>query len=243
MTRARLLRVLLVAACCAVLGFVFGRYHRASLRSHGPPWPGATQVHVPHLRGVITLDGDTDDSGWRGPTLRTGAFVGQDGVTAVHPHSEARIVWGDGFLYLNLYAADEDIRAIGRTPDSLAEGEDVFHLIFTDATTERVFDINPLGVITDGIRPRGTSEAPDLSWNSHAHVSHELDGTPNLPTDDDEEWVLEMAIPLESLELSGKAGEQIGLSMRRCDTPRNGKRVCGSWGEVGRHNVLVLDPS
>jgi hypothetical protein len=239
--RTRLLRVLLVASCCAVLGFAYARHRRAASRSQAPPWPDATPAHVPHVRGTITLDGDTDDSGWRGPTLRTGGFVGQDGVATVHPHSEARIVWGDGFLYMNLYAADEDIRATGSGPDSLAEGEDYFHLIFTDATTERVLDVNPLGFVTDGIRPRGTSQAPDRSWDSHTHVSHELDGTPNLPTDNDEEWVLEMAVPLESLGLSGKAGEQIGLSMHRCDTTHKGQRVCGSWGEVGRHKVLVLD--
>ncbi len=241
MTRARLLRVLLVALCCAVLGFAYARSRRATSRGQAPPWPDAMLVHVPHVRGSITLDGDTDDSGWRGPTLRTGAFVAQDGITAVHPHSEARIVWGDGFLYMNLYAADEDIRALGRTPDSLAPGEDFFHLIFTDTTTERVIDVNPLGVVTDGMRPRGANQDPDRAWDSHAHVSHELDGTPNQPTDNDEEWALEMAIPFESLGLTGKPGEQIGLSMRRCDTPHSGRRVCGAWGEVGLHKVLVLD--
>jgi len=68
-----------------------------------------------------------------------------------------------------------------------------------------------------------------------------LDGTPNHPEDNDEEWVLEIAIPLESLGLNGAPGERIGLSMHRCDTTHRGKRVCGAWGETGPHDVLVLD--
>jgi hypothetical protein len=238
---ARLVRLLLAAGCCAVLGFLFVRDRRSRLSSQPAVWQGASVVHVPHVKGTVTLDGDTDDTGWRGPTLRTGAFVGLDGVTAVHPHSEARIVWGDGFLYLNLYAADEDIRALGKRPDSLTPEEDSFHLAFTDAASERVFDINPIGVVTDGIRARGANDAPNLAWESHAHVSHELDGTLNQPKDNDEEWVLEMAVPFESLGLRGQPGARIGLSMHRCDTPRGGKRVCGAWGEIGPQKVLVFD--
>ncbi len=238
--RSRLPRLVLAAVACALVGFLVTRY-RASLRDHGPPWPDASVAHVPHLRASITLDGDTDDPGWQGPSLRTGAFVGQDGLSAVHPHSEARLLWGNGFLYLNLYAADEDIRAVGKIPDSLSPDEDSFHLVFTDATSERIFDINPLGVLTDAIRPRGSQEPPDRSWSSGTHISHELDGTPNQPRDNDEEWVLEVAIPFESLGLRGSAGERIGLSMSRCDTPHGGGRVCGAWGEAPPRRVLVLD--
>ena len=195
---------------------------------------------MPHVHGSITLDGDTDDSGWRGPTARTGAFLGQDGVTPVHPHSEARIVWGDGFLYLNLYAADEDIRAVG-TADALSPAEDMFHLVFDDGTAQRIIDVNPLGTVADALGAAGAATPPDYSWNSHLHASHELDGTPNRSDDNDEEWVLELAIPLESLGLEGKAGQRVGLSMRRCDTPHDGARICGSWGESGGQKTLVLD--
>jgi len=240
-TLSRPLRLAL-AAVGGVIGFLAARHARHAPRSQPPPWPDAALAHVPHLTGAISLDGDTDDPGWRGATLRTGPFVAEDGVTAVHPHSEARVLWGDGFLYLNLYAADEDIRALGKGPDSLSPDEDSFHLVFTDAATERVFDINPLGVITDGVRPRGATTPPDRAWDGHAHVSHELDGTPNVPGDNDEEWVLEMAIPLESLGLRGEPGERIGLSMGRCDTPHRGPRVCAGWGEAGKHKLLVLDP-
>jgi hypothetical protein len=235
------LRVIAAVSVSAAIGFLAARHRLGGRGATSVLWPGAKELHVPHVQGSITLDGDTDDSGWRGPTARTGPFVRDDGVTPAHPHSEARIVWGDGFLYLNLYAADEDIRAIGTTPDSLSPEEDSFHLVFTDATLERIIDVNPLGIITDAIHPVGSSALPDLSWDSHLHVSHELDGTPNKPHDNDEEWVLEIAIPFESLGITGKPGERLGFAMHRCDTPHDGKRVCGSWGETAAHAVLVLE--
>ena len=108
------IRLVAVALLCGLVGFVVAR-RRASPQSWGPIWPDAVEARVPHATGMISLDGDTDDPGWKGPTLRTGAFVGRDGA-AVHPHSEARVVWGDGFLYMNLYAADEDIQVRGRPP-------------------------------------------------------------------------------------------------------------------------------
>ena len=237
---SRSVRLILAALVFAILAFLVARHRRAAQGT--PIWPDATLVALPHAHGSIALDGDTDDPGWRGPTLRTGPWVAADGVTPVHPESEARLVWGDGFLYLNLYAADEDIRAAGRTQDSLSPEEDSFHLVFTDVTTERVFDFNPLGVVTDAIGPRGRGAPHERAWDAHVHVSHEADGTPNKPDDNDEEWVLEVAIPFESLGLTGAAGERIGLAMERCDTPHRGKRVCGGWGEGNAHKVLVLEP-
>src|SRR5580693_1479819 len=69
----------------------------------------APVLHVPHTPGSITLDGDTDDPGWTRPPgpARTGPFVVENGAQA-RPYSNARLLWGDGHLYLSLYAADED---------------------------------------------------------------------------------------------------------------------------------------
>ena len=151
------------------------------------------------------------------------------------------MVWGDGFLYLNLYAADEDIRASETGRDGMTADDDFFHLVFSDGTMERVIDINALGVTSETVRVRGPSGGVARPWTSGTHVSHELDGTPNHPGDSDEEWVLEVAIPFEALALRGEPGVRIGLAMRRCDTPRHGSRVCGSWGEDGAPRTLILD--
>ena len=58
-----------------------------------------------------------------------------------------------------------------------------------------------------------------------------MDGTLNQPKDRDEEWAIELAIPLESLGMKGEPGESIGLSLSRCDTLHGASPVCAGWGE------------
>jgi hypothetical protein len=198
------------------------------------------ELHVPHAAGAIFLDGDMDDPGWlRANPARTNAFVLADGTHA-RPYSDARLVWGDDALYIALYAADQDIRATRTDADSPLWLEDSFHLVFAEGEGERTIDVSPMGAVTDAMRRR--DGALDYAWSSGTHVSREVDGTPNDPRDDDEEWVLELAIPLDALGLTGEAGERIAFAVRRCDTPKHAARVCASWGggEKGE-GVLVLD--
>jgi Carbohydrate family 9 binding domain-like len=237
-----------VAGCAAIaVSIFFGARFIAT--SHGAPeWkppPGARvlELHVPHAKGNIMLDGDMDDPGWLGPIARTNAFIGEDGVNPARPYSDTRLVWGDGHLYLALYAADEDIRATHAEPDGPIWIDDSFHLLFDHGGAERVFDVSPLGVLTDATRSAapGLVKPFDYTWESGAHISKELDGTLNDPSDDDEEWVIEMAIPFEALGLKGEPGERIGFSVRRCDTPKSRRRACGQWGAGAERGVLVLD--
>jgi hypothetical protein len=244
------MKLTLAAGAALAVGGFFGARCVASSKAHAPapttaPSPLAAassatpnELRVPHLKGAITLDGDLDDTGWLGPLARTGAFVGDDG-TAARPYSDARITWGDGHLYLALYAADEDVRDAKRSPDGPTWLDDSFHIVFTRGDETSVIDISATGVVTDARKSHG--KELDFSWQSGLHVSTELDGTINHPEDDDEEWSLEIALPLESLGLKGKRGESLGLSLRRCDTPKRGSRTCGTWGEADHPGVLVLD--
>jgi hypothetical protein len=203
----------------------------------------APVLHIPHTPGSITLDGDTDDQGWTQPPgpARTGPFLLPNGVVA-RPNSNARLVWGDGHLYLSLFAADEDIRTRTDQPDGPLWLDDYFHLVFVRGSVEYAIDVSPRGVVTDAVRKSGG--VFDYSWSSGAHVSPELDGTLNNDKDMDEEWVIEMAIPFESLGLKGESGERIGFSVTRCDTPKEMLRICAGWGEVSADSALgtiVLD--
>jgi hypothetical protein len=197
----------------------------SSMAAHAGP-----VLHIPHLPGSITLDGDTDDPGWTQPPgpARTGAFVLASGVVA-RPYSDTRLVWGDDHLYLSLYAADEDIETRTDQPDGPLWLDDYFRLSFVRGDVEYAIDVSPRGVVTDAVRRSGG--AFDYSWSSGVHLSPELDGTINDPRNMDEEWVIEMALPFESLGLKGESGETIGLSVVRCDTPKGSPRVCAGWGE------------
>jgi hypothetical protein len=193
-------------------------------------------IEVPRAAGEIKVDGELEDRGWSGPIGRTGAFTTEGHPT--HPYSDARFVHRNGQLFVILYAADEDIRATGARHDEPLYGTDAFQLTLRTANGEFLIDVSSAGVVTDARRlPSG---ALDFAWESHARVAVDRDGTTNDPSDQDEEWVVEMAIPLDAIGLTGRAGERIGLDVRRCDdVPRVG-RVCGGWGPTGHGGALVL---
>ncbi|MEZ4225454.1 MAG: carbohydrate-binding family 9-like protein [Polyangiaceae bacterium] len=242
-----LLAALLVAAALASRGRdgePSGALPSASpvaLLSHGGALPSASPaalpshaLHVPRAAASIQLDGKVDD--WQGVHAMTGNFVSVDGRNA--PDSEARLLWREGALYLLLYAADRDIRSSVHTHDAPLWPEDAFKITFRTAgeARARVIYVSPNGTLTDQIQ---IGERVDPSWESKARVGHDLDGTPNDASDEDEEWKIELAIPLASLGLRGVAGESLSLSIRRCDVPKGADRRCAAWGEP--EGAIVLE--
>jgi hypothetical protein len=197
---------------------------------------------VPHATRPIVLDGQLTDPAWLEESVRTGPFVESDGSLLAHQYSEARFLWGDGQLYVGLYASDEDIRATHQAQDSQVWRDDAFRLAFDDGPREYLFDVSPLGAMADGLRVKTSAKAGfDYTWNSQVRVAHELEGTPNDPSNNDEEWVVELAIPLASLGLKGTRGERIAAWIGRCDVAKGQPRTCGDWGRTHGRGVLVLD--
>jgi hypothetical protein len=206
-------RVVFALGAIAVLGaagFLLAKRVAAS----GYPASGAAQapaLRVPRFPADPTFDGELVEAPWRA-SARTGTFLAPGGTPA-RPYSDARFGWRDGELYVGLYAADEEIAS-----------RDSFHLTFTTKGGVRTMDVSPLGVVSsDG-------------WAQGARVGHDLDGTLDAPNDDDEEWVIEMALPLAPLGLRGAPSEEIRVAIERCDTFHSGARGCGAW--IG---VLVLE--
>jgi hypothetical protein len=107
------------------------------------------------------------------------------------PSSEVRFVRGARELYVALYAADEDI-----------EPGDAFDLRVGSARVR----VDAAGHVTP----------PDVV----AKVGLD-EGTLGDAHDDDEEWVVELALPL------APAGTPVTAS--RCDVPKDGIERCGSW--------------
>jgi hypothetical protein len=163
---------------------------------------GERVLVVPHGGGGVVVDGDADDGAWTaspGPA-RTGLLVGPSGER-VTPASEARLLWGDGHLYVLLYAADEDIRSRG----------DFFHLTLTREPGPPgafAFDVAPAGTTPDGV-----------------HLAREIDGTIDDARDRDEEWVVEMAVPLALAGIEARRGEAFGFSVRRGEAAWAGRVV------------------
>ena len=108
------------------------------------------------------------------------------------PVSGVRLLHDAKRLYLGLYAADQDIH-----------GDERFDVVIGD----RALSIDPRG--------RVTPAAADVV------AAVDVDGTLDDPSDEDEEWVIELAVPLPA--------SPFALHVSRCDTPKDGIQRCGSW--------------
>ncbi len=228
-------RPLTIGLIGGLLMFGIG-FRRASGRVAATP---TTELRVPRAKTPPKIDGELDELAWTKAPARTGAFVASDGVAAARPFSEARVLWDETNLYVALYAADEDIRVANVPPDGPVWTGDAFRLLFTRADgSVRAIDVGPSGTITDAAAEPG--QPLDYAWQSAAKAAVDLDGTANDPSDQDEEWVVEMAIPMSALGLTPRNGERIGFAVRRCDTALS-RRSCGSWPAYAAHGVLVLE--
>lgn len=114
-----------------------------------------------------------------------------DAGALARPSSEVRLVRGERELYVALYAADEDI-----------EPDDAFELAVgaTRVQVDAAGHVTPPGVVAKVGLDEGTL--------GDAH-------------DDDEEWVVELALPLPP------PGTPVTAS--RCDLPKHGGKRCGAW--------------
>ena len=239
--------LLVVMACLLAAGGAFLVGRRSDKRDPPTTKPVAADASpevvlvVPHAKHPIVLDGHLTDPSWLEEAVRTGPFLQSGGPSLATPYSEARFLWGDGLLYVGLYASDEDICATHEAHDSHVWLDDSFRLAFDDGAREYLFDVSALGALADGVRtlaiPNGII---DYAWSSNARVSHELEGSLNDPSNNDEEWVIEMAIPLASLGQKGAPGEKLGLSVARCDTPKGQPRSCSDWGRSHGRGVIAL---
>ena len=111
------------------------------------------------------------------------------------PFSQVRMLRDATNLYVGLYAADQDIKTT-----------DAFEVSIGSLS----LSVNPLGVVTPAI--------PGV------RAGHDLDGTLDQPADEDEEWVIELAVPLARID-----GATPAFHVRRCDTPKDGSVRCGTW--------------
>lgn len=220
--RAALVLVALLAGCRE--GGSSGAPGATTSAAPGEP---AAAIVVPRADAALALDGELDETAWS-RAARTGAFVDDAGAPA-RPFSEARFLEQGGTLFVALYAADDDIRAAKRAHDDPVYLDDAFSVrLSTEAPGSPTYllDVSARGVITDA--RRDASGHVDASWESGARAGADRDGTLDDATDEDEEWVVELAIPLASI--GAAPGSPVVVDVQRCDTPRDRSgRRCGAF--------------
>jgi hypothetical protein len=249
----RSLRRLAILALPMLLGGACGRTPSARAAPVATPAPSvvttatatadlATLV-VPRIAGPVMIDAELEGKKvWEADTGTTRNFKDVAGRGMV-PYTEAKARWGSGKLYLMLYAGDLDLEGTVREHDGAVERDDAFHLEFGHGDEVRVISVSVLGTVADALcRPSQAGRVCDSRWDSGVRVAVDRDGTLNKIGDNDEEWVVEMAVPLAALGFAdAHAGTRIPFSVGRCEVGHGSSRGCGGWGSHPR-GELALGP-
>jgi hypothetical protein len=204
---------------------------------------GPALLSVPRAPKLIIPSSRFDVDVW-GSAVNTHTLLDDNGKGAV-PVSEARFLWGQGQLYVAFYAGDLDLEVRETKHDGPVWKDDSVSLSFFTADDEkRVITVSPTGVLADAICPRDaknvSDERCDRHWESHAHLGVDYDGTLNKLGDFDEEWNIQLAIPLRSLGAPAEAGTRVRFAVKRCDMAFDGQRSCGFWGNADSPGELLL---
>ena len=190
--------VILLAGSVAIAGAIFAYVRMHKTETVLPV------LHVPHTR-------DAEKQGARRIFTRT------DGSEAA-PYSDVRVAIEGGTLHVVLYASDHDIVTAKAPADGPLWRGDDFHLVITHGKDSYAFDVDPKCTITDG--KREGQGAWNYSWQSGAKATCDTDGTVDQPGDNDEEWVVDLDIPIQSMGIT--EDDRVDLSVRRCDVKEVG---------------------
>ena len=144
-------------------------------------------------------------------------LVGANGAEA-KPYSDVRLAHENGTLHVVLYASDHDIVTAHAPADGPLWRGDDFHVVFTHGATSFAIDVDPKCTITDG--KREGQGAWNYAWQSGSKATCDTDGTVDQPGDNDEEWVVDLDIPMASMGIADK--DVVDLSVRRCDIKERG---------------------
>ncbi len=150
----------------------------------------------------IVLDGVSDEAFWEKVQVATG-FKQQEPVPGnpASERTEVRIAYDEQNLYISaiFYDSEPDkIKAFQRRRDSPLDTDDKFVFIldtYNDQRSSFYFEINPLGLMGDGILRTGQGTSINRSWDGiwRAWVVQNADG-----------WAAEIRIPFMTLNFDPK---------------------------------------
>ena len=161
---------------------------------------------APRAIGRITIDGSLDDPGWAAAAW-TEDFVDIGGAGAPAPplRTRAKILWDDENLYIGAEMEEPDLWATLLDRDAIIYRDDDFE-VFLDPGGHGLayfeIEVNAHGTVLDLFlnKPYKKGGRAEIGWDAaglRAQVS--LMGTLNDPSDLDEGWTVELAIPWADL--------------------------------------------
>lgn len=154
----------------------------------------------------LTINGNLDEPAWK-QIQWTDPFLDIQGDHLPTPRFEtrAKMLWDDDFLYIATQIEEPHLWATIKERDAVIFQENNFEIfIDPDGDTHNYYEleINALGTFWDLMltKPYRNGGRPIHAWDIKGlKIGIDLLGTLNDPSDTDEGWTLEVAIPLDVL--------------------------------------------
>ena len=164
-----------------------------------------------HTDQPPVIDGNINELTWQ-QTPWTNEFVDIEGAANPKPTYPTRMkmMWDDTCLYIAVQLTEPQVWAtLRRHDDVIFRDNDFEFFIDPSGTTQPYFEVevNAYNAVWDLLLNKAYRDggAPISNWDLRALRSAvKIQGTLNDPTDHDEGWTVEMAIPFKSVSLNSR---------------------------------------
>lgn len=168
----------------------------------GDPCFDAPGYVVYRTASAVDADGRLDEADW-GAARWTADFVDMRGPDRPSPQfgTRAKLLWDDEALYVAARLEEPHVWATLTERDTRIYLDNAFEVFLDpDGDTHHYYEleVNALGTVWDLMLPKPYRDGGSLlsAWDIRGlEVGLHVDGTLNDPTDIDEGWTVEMALP------------------------------------------------
>jgi len=154
----------------------------------------------------LKIDGSADEEAWQKASF-THKFVDIEGDKKPKPEfdTRAKMLWDDNYLYVYAELEEPHIRATLRQRDTIIFYDNDFE-IFIDPDGDNhgyyEYEVNAFNTVWDLllVKPYRDGGPPINNWDINGLKSAvKIYGTINNPSDEDDKWTVEVALPMKVL--------------------------------------------
>lgn len=179
---------------------------------------------IAHTNLPPTIDGNLDEPAWRWAEW-TSSFCDIEGYGKQAPYyaTRAKMMWDSTCLYIAARLWDKHIWATLTERDQIIYADNDFEVFIDPGNTGHNYyelEVNAHNTMFDLFltQPYRSNAHILISWNcSGLRHAVAITGTLNDPTDEDQGWTVEMAIPFKDLAATPKDGDVWRLNFSRVE--------------------------
>ncbi|MDF2432566.1 MAG: hypothetical protein JWP44_2197 [Mucilaginibacter sp.] len=195
---------------------------------------------VNYVSSPPVIDGELTDAVWQ-QAKWTGDFRDIEGDLKPNPPLRTRVkmLWGDSCLYIAAQISDPHVWATLKQHDEIIFRDNDFEVFIDPSnTTHQYFELefNALNTVFDLFlnKPYRNNGNAMINWDAKGlHSAVKVQGSLNDPTDTDQSWTIEIAIPFKAISLGNNVQVPVDGTLWRINFSRvewdtkvvNGKHI------------------